>query len=114
MSVKLSDLSWLGDGVSATTPWQPDEVAVKISRYDPTRKVQAFDETVQRWPLDGTVADLVGSRCLTGDDARKVFALMKHGVTNVRIRVDDGSGIPWQIGVEPVVPGQPDLGGACS
>ena len=47
-------------------------------------------------------------------DARKVFALMKHGVTNVRIRVDDGSGIPWQIGVEPVVPGQPDLDGACS
>ena len=139
MSTTLSDLSSLGAGVSATTPWQPDKVSVTIARYDPTRRVQDFDKTVQRWPLAGTVSDLVatsqrppetdddeydgggdvsvphanadgeilvGTRCVSGDDARKLFALMKPGVTNVRLRVDDGSALPWQVAVEPVIPGQ--------
>jgi len=139
MSKTLSHLASVGDGVSAITPWQPDEVGVTIARFDPTRRVQAFDETVQRWPLDGTVSDLVaisqappevddypyegaggvdvphanadgdvlvGTTCVSGADARKLFALMKPGVTNVRLRVDDGSGLPWQVAVEPVIPGQ--------
>lgn len=121
LATAVAEPGWVGRHVvEVPRPWVPDAVGV-VARPPGSAGSPTSGGSPAPWPLARTVEELAagGARgpegersfCLRGQEAARVFRLMRPGTNSAWLGVDDGR--RWELNLQVVTPAYVTSGNPC-